>query len=235
MKTYDKIIISTEKNTDVPERRCSMYSVDIKTIFANALMQLLLSKPISDIPVKEITEIAGLSYRTFYNYFKDKYDLMHFVYYHINEQCWFNNGVPCGLIDSTTNFGLQTKNNIKLFYNMFKYVGQNDIRIFMFRKTVSDIRKIFVWNGYGEMLCDRQSQGVVHMLSYTLYGQMEHSCMNRVVSFQKNEYEPTVLDMLQYVPEPQKGILLSEPRESPVASKIRIYDPNHPSWPAELF
>lgn len=72
-----------------------MYIVDTKTIFGNALLELLAGTAINYISVRQITEICGLSSRSFYNYFADKFDLMNYVYYCANESCWFENGKPC--------------------------------------------------------------------------------------------------------------------------------------------
>lgn len=44
------------------------------------MKQLLRSNPIEKITIDSILEIAGVSRRSFYRYFKDKYELLEWIY-----------------------------------------------------------------------------------------------------------------------------------------------------------
>ncbi len=51
-----------------------------KAVFADALEEMLKTHSFSDISVQDIVESCGVSRTTFYRHFKDKYDLMQWVY-----------------------------------------------------------------------------------------------------------------------------------------------------------
>ena len=46
----------------------------------DSFMKLCVSNPIHQITVEAIVLDCGISKQTFYNHFKDKYDLMNYVY-----------------------------------------------------------------------------------------------------------------------------------------------------------
>lgn len=51
-----------------------------KTALANALKELLLQVPFSKVSVRSICRICGLNRKSFYYHFKDKYDLLNWVF-----------------------------------------------------------------------------------------------------------------------------------------------------------
>ena len=51
-----------------------------KNALADSFKKIASSKKISDISISEITENCGLKRQTFYNYFKDKYDIIKWIY-----------------------------------------------------------------------------------------------------------------------------------------------------------
>lgn len=64
-----------------------------------AFLALLEDKNLMDISVSEISERAGVSKRTFYNHFVDKYDLMGFSYRELVELQWYKDGKRCTLAE----------------------------------------------------------------------------------------------------------------------------------------
>ena len=52
----------------------------VKDAIANSFVELADEKPFKQITVKDIMQKCGISKQTFYNYFRDKYDLMNYVY-----------------------------------------------------------------------------------------------------------------------------------------------------------
>lgn len=50
-----------------------------KQIFAETFLELSRELPIDKITVKKIVEESGLSLKTFYNHFSDKYSLMLYI------------------------------------------------------------------------------------------------------------------------------------------------------------
>ena len=56
-------------------------SLITKNAMASAMKKLMADKPIKKINVKDITEECGLSRKSFYYHFKDKYDLVNWIFY----------------------------------------------------------------------------------------------------------------------------------------------------------
>lgn len=61
--------------------------VDVESMLAESLVALMKKVPIKDILVSDIVEHCNLSRRTFYNRFRDKYDLLEWVYKSHNLLC----------------------------------------------------------------------------------------------------------------------------------------------------
>lgn len=55
-------------------------AINVKRLLANALLTLSEEKPLSKITVGEIVEQAGTGRQTFYNHFRDKYDLVYWIF-----------------------------------------------------------------------------------------------------------------------------------------------------------
>jgi AcrR family transcriptional regulator len=53
---------------------------DNDSILADALLELLKEKPFEEVTVEDIVNKCGASRPTFYRHFKDKYDLMDWIY-----------------------------------------------------------------------------------------------------------------------------------------------------------
>ncbi len=51
-----------------------------KNLLANAVLELSNKKPLSDISVSDITDFCGMSRNTFYYHFKDKQELVFWIY-----------------------------------------------------------------------------------------------------------------------------------------------------------
>ena len=56
-------------------------SLITKNALASAMKELMADKPIKKINVRDITEECGLSRKSFYYHFKDKYDLVNWIFY----------------------------------------------------------------------------------------------------------------------------------------------------------
>ena len=54
--------------------------IDVKSIIVDALLELCEEKPLQKITIGDIQEKSGISRQTFYNHFKDKLDLIQYIY-----------------------------------------------------------------------------------------------------------------------------------------------------------
>ena len=56
------------------------YSTITKTVMADAMKRLMSEKPFARISVGDICESCGMNRKTFYYHFKDKYDLVNWIF-----------------------------------------------------------------------------------------------------------------------------------------------------------
>ncbi|MBQ7875336.1 MAG: TetR/AcrR family transcriptional regulator C-terminal domain-containing protein [Oscillospiraceae bacterium] len=64
-----------------------MLKLDTKQIFADAIVELAKTKPLDKITVQNIVDHCGAGRQTFYNHFKDKEDLIAYVYISDENKC----------------------------------------------------------------------------------------------------------------------------------------------------
>ncbi|MBE6882743.1 MAG: TetR family transcriptional regulator [Ruminococcaceae bacterium] len=57
-----------------------MLKLDTKQVLADALVELCRTKPLDKITVQNITDFCGAGRQTFYNHFKDKEELIEYIY-----------------------------------------------------------------------------------------------------------------------------------------------------------
>ena len=98
-----------------------------KDALGKALKVLLEKKPLSKISVKDITEYCNISRNTFYYHFKDKYELINWIFYtdmleNVNS---FND--PSKLTNSFVNVCKCLYANRKFYLAGFQYIGQNSL------------------------------------------------------------------------------------------------------------
>ncbi len=122
----------------------------IKNAFSQSLIELTQKKPIEKITVKEIVSRSQMGRQTFYNHFKDKYDLINWTHEQSYNQileiynCFNTNGY-----DRIFEFFQLLRNN-KLFYEkLAQFEGQNSFEKFLFEHTMS-YHKNCILKVYGE-------------------------------------------------------------------------------------
>ncbi|WP_270645135.1 TetR/AcrR family transcriptional regulator C-terminal domain-containing protein [Merdimonas faecis] len=98
-----------------------------KDALGKGLKVLLEKKPLSKISVKDITEYCNISRNTFYYHFKDKYELINWIFYtdmleNVNS---FND--PSKLTNSFVNVCKCLYANRKFYLACFQYIGQNSL------------------------------------------------------------------------------------------------------------
>ena len=110
-----------------------MSSISItKEALANALVSLLSEQPLNKISIKDITDFCNISRNTFYYHFKDKYELINWIFYtDMQEQVdYFKN--PAKLNESFVNVCKVLYANRKFYLACFQYTGQNSLYEYIF-------------------------------------------------------------------------------------------------------
>lgn len=98
-----------------------------KETFARALKELLQERPLAKISVKDITEQCELSRNAFYYHFKDKYELVNWIFYDdmLRNANSFND--PSRLTDSFLGVCQCLYREREFYLACFQYVGQNSL------------------------------------------------------------------------------------------------------------
>ena len=106
-------------------------------ILAESLKELLEKKALEKITIQNITENCQLTRSTFYRYFKDKYELMNWIY--TNEIDTFLRANPDisswkDLLTTVTQF---LKKNQPFFSTIIEFKGQNSFEDFLYTYSSS--------------------------------------------------------------------------------------------------
>lgn len=103
-------------------------SIDVKKILANALLNLCQKQSLQSITVSQLLKETGVSRQTFYNHFKDKNDLICYIYDTYIVPNFDEHHMDIDFYESL----LQTFQNIKKYHKFMKQAcqieGQNCLK-----------------------------------------------------------------------------------------------------------
>lgn len=107
------------------------YSQITKKVLAESIKQLMETKPLAKISVGDITEHCGINRQSFYYHFKDKYDLVNWIYYtetieFISKITDMNNWTS-GVADLC----IYMQENSKFYINALNTPGQNSFQEYL--------------------------------------------------------------------------------------------------------
>lgn len=99
-------------------------SLITKQALANSLKEIMEEKPLSKITVKDIVEKCDMNRKSFYYHFKDKYDLVNWIYYteFITNIQEFDIESEFSMIEKTCDFLYKNKS---FYRNALQIRGQN--------------------------------------------------------------------------------------------------------------
>ena len=107
-------------------------AINIKEILADGLLELCESPSLKSITIKEILTHTGVSRQTFYNHFKDKNDLIHYIYLSKIIPCYHDSTVEIDFYASL----LDSFNRMKKYHVFLKQAclmdGQNCLKDYIF-------------------------------------------------------------------------------------------------------
>ena len=107
-----------------------------KEALATALKKLLEQQPLSKISVKHITDYCNISRNTFYYHFKDKYELINWMFY-------------TDMLENVNSFNDPSKLTESFVKVCFQYVGQNSLFESLY-EIYYELWKINIDMGYSE-------------------------------------------------------------------------------------
>ena len=125
-----------------------------KRVLADSIKKLMEQKPLAKISVGDIVEECGLNRNSFYYHFKDKYDLVNWIFYTdmINRIQVDNvlTGSTWELVDTITHYFYENKS---FYMNALSVSGQNS-----FAEFFVDIIKQIVRPRIGESFADTDEE-----------------------------------------------------------------------------
>lgn len=105
-----------------------------KQILADSAMELLSKKPLQKISVQEISANCNVSSRSFYNHFKDKQDLINWMYLQKEKELFENLEKGDSLYDSLLALFQYAEKNQRFFANAGD-TGQNNLNDSVFMQA----------------------------------------------------------------------------------------------------
>lgn len=125
--------------------------------------ELLRKRPIEKISVTTICDNVGIDRKTFYRYFKDKYDVIDWIYFHD----FFEDMKPqpeWNIWDYFTEITRQLHTDPAFYANAFKNRGQNS-----FRDYGTDLLIPIIHEEYGDLFATQEEEQffIHHALNWT--------------------------------------------------------------------
>ena len=175
-----------------------------KALFAESLKELAQFKPVDKITVKELAKNCGLTAPTFYNNFRDKYDLMAWIYNQRVEKSMENFGRGDSFEDVVCKWMEIILDDEDFYVNLLKNaVGQNS-----FRYTTNDhaINLLVEWIKTRQNLRELPTEILFHVKFFM------RAVSEFVSDWALGKYDCSPRQMAKFfvaaMPEPLKPILL---------------------------
>lgn len=121
-----------------------------KSALANGLRSLMTKKKLSQITVKDITTECGISRNAFYYHFKDKYDLINWIF--LSEMLPVINtfSEPDRYFDGFVNLCKHLLADRQFYMQAFLYSGQNSLQDVLM-ETYFELIKIHISTTYAQL------------------------------------------------------------------------------------
>jgi len=100
---------------------------DTKARIIECFKQLVIEKGFADVRIRDITDLAGLTRPTFYTYFKDKYEVVEYIFMHEIGTVvapWLELGQTR---EAFMQFIIQLDKNRAFYQAAIRYEGQNSL------------------------------------------------------------------------------------------------------------
>lgn len=126
-----------------------------KTMFADALLTLLENKDLSKVRVLELCKLCGTDRQTFYYHFKDKYDLVAWIYERDLQETFLEN--PHTPSKEQIEFLLRRLEKRQFFYSKaFQDMTQNSLFHYMHTANCRITQSVAVERAGGRELTEKE-------------------------------------------------------------------------------
>lgn len=140
-------------------------AINVKKLLADALIELSDEKPLSKITVCDIVTRAGTGRQTFYNHFKDKNDLIYWIFCKTlgGERTIMNTS---GCFAYLSHLYSEAQHNRNFFRQACAMDGQNSLSEAIYNQTYT-YYKNYIINNYGKSTID---DNLEFSLQYNAHG-----------------------------------------------------------------
>lgn len=158
--------------------------VDVKRVLANSLMELAEETPIEKITIQNIVKNCNSGRQTFYNHFRDKNDLINWIYEHSFEETIHEWDTNSNILDChCAVFKIFLKNK-GFFIKTVKLSGQNSFPEFLFEIT-RDFYLDYITHKFGK---EHLTKELRHAIDFNCYGDVS-MCINWIKNGMKESPE----------------------------------------------
>ncbi len=173
-----------------------------KDAIADTFVKLCGSHAVREVTVTQIIDACGISRQTFYNHFKDKYDIIEYVFDRIASQATAAVYRGEGYLENAIKEMLYVfQNNREYYSTVARMQGQNS-----FREFFSEYTNTFYSSVLERLLGkDALTFDIRYMIRYNAYG-ISHMVVDYMLSGMKEDPEVIAPLMVRCLPEELKDL-----------------------------
>ena len=143
-----------------------------KEILAESFQELAANKRINKITITEITSNCGMSQPTFYNHFKDKYDLIVWIYIHESGEIMSKIGVDgYSWKDTLLDVARYFAANREYIINSLRHTSGHDSFMLYVQKVNSELMLTEVRK---KLMTEYIPDEIYGMIKVYIYGTVQH-------------------------------------------------------------
>jgi probable dihydroxyacetone kinase regulator len=141
-----------------------------KNVLAQSVKELMRSKSLEKISVGEIARNCGLNRQTFYYHFKDKYDLVNWIYYTEAVKIMSDSLGSGHWLDAMCNLCIYMQKEKKFYINALKATGQNSLQDYLVHFVYDIVMALLDEVKEEEPLTEEDCEFVADFYSYAFVG-----------------------------------------------------------------
>ena len=157
-----------------PYGRGTNMPIDVEKIIMDALLSLNDEKPLSKITVGDIIERANVGRQTFYNHFRDKFELINRIYKSqvVELFACMENGLYNSICETQKSFMAKRS----FFSQALKLTGPNSLREYMYEECVLVYRN-YIETHYGKHALTEEVLFAIDFYSYGVANMLIRQCV----------------------------------------------------------
>lgn len=182
-----------------------------KKALCDSFLKLCADIPLSKITVNKIVEECGVSKPTFYKYFKDKYELMNYIYQKEANYVFTEFSLKeCDIKKAMIVLSKHCMANKNYYTSITKYDGQNSFRDFFYESNLN-YYYVHLSNIHGEEVL---TPSVIRAIKFNCSG-ANQLFLDRIIGGMKESPEQIATEISGYMPEMLKELLYRNLTVSP--------------------